>query len=97
MLLREPPVWNKDATALLAQFLESSAGSLFLARLAHLRPALSGDAVDSVALQAKLVEGYERAIGTILSLAEAPPVEEPGASEAYPPLDDEDHWKKEAE
>lgn len=96
MILREPPVWNEAAAELLKQFLDSGAGTLFLAHLAAHRPALATNTsdVNAVALQASVVAGYERAITNILSLAE-PPTKEGDAEETYPHLDDDSKWKSE--
>jgi hypothetical protein len=97
MLLGEPPRWTADAAALLEQFLHTPTGRVFLAQIAAERPSLSGSAsdVNEVALQAKLVRGYELAIDRIMSLTQPPPSENSGSlqhSENYPPLDDDAAW-----
>lgn len=97
MILREPPQWNKDAAALLRQFIETPTGQLFLAQIAFRRPnLLSSTDINAVALRAASVHGFEHALQTILSLIE-PPVEaersEP-ETEAFPDLDDKSAWEK---
>lgn len=98
MIVGTPSAWSKANSELLAQFLQGGTGQLFLATLAVQRPALGGpDSVESVALRAKLVEGYERAIATILSLTEDPSKTEVAVNrtdEEYPDLDDNQAWEK---
>lgn len=93
MLIGEPSPWNKDAAALLSQFLETHVGKVFLAQLAYRRPPFSAGDINSVALQAKFVAGYESAIAQILNLTE-PPEEATGPVNNYPDLDVEEHWSK---
>jgi hypothetical protein len=90
---RQPPVWNKDAAALLKQFIESPVGETFLANLTFIRPALLVGTPDpnAVALRASQVAGYEQCMNAIFTLME-PPTEEVQLSEAYPPLDDDSRW-----
>ena len=99
MIIGKISEWNKPASELLKQFLNSGVGQNFLANLAARRPPLdfSCDDVNRVALRAKLAEGYERAINDILILSE-PPVKEAGDSvEQYPPIDDESQWGAKSE
>jgi hypothetical protein len=85
-----PPVWNSAAAGLLKQFIESGCGQSFLTNMVAARPALHTQTNDlnSVALRAQLVAGYEQALSQIISLTE--PVEkfaEAPELENYPPLD----------
>lgn len=97
MIIGEPSPWNKDAAALLTQFLETHTGKVFLAQLLYHRPALSSASdTSSVALQAKYVAGYEQAIAQIMNLTE-PPVEAERPINNYPDLDDESQWGKQPE
>ncbi len=95
MILGTPPVWTPANALLLQQFLQGGTGQLFLATLAAQRPPLSNvDALETVALRAKCVEGYEAAINTIISLA-VPEKEEDAVAEIeepYPDLDDDKKW-----
>lgn len=96
MLIGEPSPWNKDAAGLLQQFLEKPMGKVFLAQLAANRPQLSGSSdPHTVALQAKLVAGYELAILQIMRLTEAPEeANRPEQQTQYPDIDDESLWPK---
>lgn len=92
MLLGDASPWNKDSAALLAQFIGSPVGQTFLAQLAAGRPSLSSSSdLHEVALQAKVVAGYENALNRILSLTE-PPEESGSAETMYPDLDDDSKW-----
>lgn len=97
MILGTPPGWNADAAALLKQFLDSPVGGVFLAHLASHRPSFHPTTdLNSVALQAKEIAGFERAINTIIQLSEPPELtnDQPKISDAYPDLDDETKWPK---
>jgi hypothetical protein len=102
MIIGTPSEWNADAAALLAQFLETGVGKLFLAQVAVQRPSLfrtaSGVPSDAnlFALRASEVAGYERALDTILTLA-SPPANAAKVIENYPPLDDEKAWEQKPE
>lgn len=88
------PGWSKGSAGILKQFLESATGQLFLDNLAHARPSLAaGSDLNTVALQAKAVGGYESALAQILALTE-PPVEVDGeqTSELYPPIEQDALW-----
>lgn len=82
------PGWTKENAALLRQFLDGGTGTLFLAQLAHQRPALHSSSPDiaAVALAAQLVAGYERALGVLQSLQVSPESIEVSDSENYPDL-----------
>lgn len=92
--VREPSKWNNDAALLLKQFLATSTGRLFLLHLDYLRPDLSSlEVMESVALKAKLVEGYERAISNVISLSMPQPKEGEATSTVfYKDLDDDTQW-----
>jgi hypothetical protein len=90
MMNQAAPLWNKDASELLKQFLGSGCGQSFLANLIAARPVLhqnSGD-VNDVALRAQLVAGYEQALSNIIALTEpVDPENNPTAHENFPDLD----------
>ena len=92
--VREPSKWNNDAAALLKQFLSTSTGRLFLLHLDYLRPNLSSSCVaEEVALKAKVVEGYERAVSNVLALSMPVPKEgEIIADVFYKDIDDDSQW-----
>lgn len=86
-------LWSSSSAALLRQYLETDAGQVFLAHLSSHRPGLlvgSGD-VNSVALKAMEVAGFEKCFNTIL-LAAQPPQEEQKSQESFPELEDDSKW-----
>jgi hypothetical protein len=86
--------WNRDAAALLKQFLETGAGKTFIAQLGYRRPNFSGASEpNAVALQAKFVAGFEACLAQIMILTE-PPAEEERPVNNYPDIDDDSQWPK---
>jgi hypothetical protein len=67
----QPSNWSKNNSELLANFLKSGTGELFLAHLASLRPSLISEGADlnTIALRAQKVAGYENCLRIILSLS----------------------------
>lgn len=91
------PVWSKDSAALLAQFLGTGAGQLFMEHLAASIPAsaLPGADISQVALEARRIEGFIAAIRKVQELS-LPPAEAPKSSRPnLPDLDDEAAWADE--
>lgn len=91
----EAPDWNSSSAALLRHFLETGAGQVFLANLITGRPSLlvSTDNLNSVALKASEVAGYEGCINRLFFLTKDPEKEQT-PHENYPDLDNNDAWDK---
>lgn len=93
-----PSLWTRDAALLLKQFLMTSTGQVFVAELIARRPSFNSRPAgrcESVAMQSKMVEGYEQAVQQILSLAEPPADLVAEAPTLYPDLDADDKvWGK---
>jgi hypothetical protein len=91
-------LWNKDASVLLKQFLLTTTGQVFMAELIARRPSFisrPAGRCEGVAMQSKMVEGYELAVQRILDLAEPPNDLIEGAPPLYPDLDADDKvWGK---
>jgi len=92
-IAREPANWNNDAALLLAQFLRSHTGRLFLQQLDFRRPAFSHSIrAEAVALQAKYVDGYEQAVSNVLELASPVSKSTGEPNPFYPELEDDSAW-----
>jgi len=90
----QEPEWESEAALALRKFLESPHGPGFLARLAWLGPSLTSrtDATTRL-IESGIVEGFELAISTMLSLV-APRPRERHPTEILPDLDGpKEHWK----
>jgi hypothetical protein len=87
------PVWDSNDVSAFREFLNSATGRKIFPLLVEEGPTLGGEEPHSVALRAKLVEGYlacVRALSRLTAGIENTNVEEPTA---YPPLDDDRYWK----
>ena len=87
------PEWESPDVSALREFLNTTTGGKLFPALSALRPRLAGTTAESVALRAKLVEGYELAYNTLAALAyPARDAQEDSEPPTYPGLEDEQHW-----
>jgi len=92
--MNELPVWNKDGAELLAQFLNTGAGQVFIQLLSAARPGLMAGAetLEATALRAREVAGYESCFREILRMATPPSEETQTANETFPDIDNDAKW-----
>jgi len=93
--MRELPIWNKAASELLAQFLRTGTGEVFLALLSASRPGLmvGTETLEATALRAREVAGYENCFREILRMATPPLDETATKTDTFHDIDDESKWE----
>jgi hypothetical protein len=93
-MTHELPVWNKDAAELLAQFLATGAGGVFITLLSSARPGLMAGAetLEATALRAREVAGYEACFREILRMATPPSEDTTATANAFPDIDNDAAW-----
>lgn len=90
----EPPEWTSDHRKLLQDFLESDAGQIALAWVAHNAPSLlDGSDVNKTLVASGEVKGFNRFLSELISLTYEKPTSEAPASTSFPDLDDNSKWK----
>lgn len=90
--LETVPAWDSNDVSALRAFLASPTGRKVFPVLVDEGPAIFGTEPNFVALQAKVVEGYELCLKSLARLTlgiEKPAVEE---TPAYPSLTDDRYW-----
>ncbi len=90
------PEWESHDASALQAFLESPTGRKVIPLLIDGRPSLEAFgsmAAETVALQARVVQGYEMALVNLSRLI-AQPEKAIQPEDTYPPLEDDSKWPK---
>jgi len=91
-------IWDSADAARLKDLLQQKTGKRLILRLRLDRPMLptgaAGKDLQSVALAAKQLEGYEQCLANIFDYIQTEPAKD-AHSQAYPHLDDEAAWPEE--